>query len=76
MVMFRNVTLPYVTMKQQCSQQEISTPDCRIEYEMQNYTTQSKKCNEITVEDCFSIAIPQYSVVGTGSASLFHSTMW
>ena len=39
-------------------------PDCRVEYDTQNFTTVAKKCNEVSVEDCFSLAIPQYSVVG------------
>ena len=58
------MTLPFVTMKRQCSQQEVARPDCRVEYDTQNFTTVAKKCNEVSVEDCFSLAIPQYSVVG------------
>jgi hypothetical protein len=66
----RNVTLPYLTTKRECRQQEVSRPLCRVEYETQNYTTQARKCNEVSVEDCFSIAIPQYNVVSASSRSL------
>ncbi len=66
----RNVTLPYLTTKRECRQQEVSRPLCRVEYETQNYTTQARKCNEVSVEDCFSIAIPQYNVVSASRCML------
>jgi len=64
--MWRNVTVPNVTWKEECRNTTEKLPDSwKTDYEERNVTKSIKICNKVYNETSFNYTIPNYEVVKT-----------
>ena len=59
----RNVTVQEYKWEKQCDDITVTRKECKTDYEVQNRTVTTQKCNQYLDNVCANYTVPQYEVV-------------